>query len=315
MAEGGQSGVSRAFAVSGKDRGAITMAGHDADGTFWWDDTLGGFTTYVPAGTTAEARLAPVTAYNAAAVRRVEEEGADLDAARSALPCRRRAAQVRVMTVDHEVPPLGWIAPPAGRTSSVDPFFQSWLRASPMYDQLSARPRGAADRQPAARPRPRSRPAGDQPQRDRLRRPSLRQRQPRAVRQPRPSRRGARRLPDQARPRSRCRCVVVLTADHGSIDAAERLAERGFPAHRVDGKACSRRSAQRWPPTSALTANPLAGDPYEITIITPGGGRGAARADQRGDRRRLRERPEVSPSSPVPRRSPPCRRRASRSTS
>lgn len=55
---------SRVFAVSGKDRGAITLAGHQGDGAFWLTDDFG-FTTYVRPGETAEARLAPVAAFNA----------------------------------------------------------------------------------------------------------------------------------------------------------------------------------------------------------------------------------------------------------
>ncbi len=113
--------ASRTFAVSGKDRGAITMAGHGADGTFWWDDTLGGFTTYVPAGTTAAARLAPVKAFNAALFARW------LKKAPAWLPLDPRCAagdgprRYGMLTVDHQVPPLGWIAPPPGRTSSATP--------------------------------------------------------------------------------------------------------------------------------------------------------------------------------------------------
>jgi len=56
--------TSRVFGVSGKDRGAITMAGHKADGAFWLQPGFG-FTTYVPPGDTAEARLKPVAAFNA----------------------------------------------------------------------------------------------------------------------------------------------------------------------------------------------------------------------------------------------------------
>ncbi|WP_419317310.1 alkaline phosphatase family protein [Caulobacter sp. ErkDOM-E] len=56
--------TSRVFGVSGKDRGAITMSGHKADGAFWLQPGFG-FTTYVPPGETAEARLKPVAAFNA----------------------------------------------------------------------------------------------------------------------------------------------------------------------------------------------------------------------------------------------------------
>lgn len=56
--------ASRVFGVSGKDRGAITMSGHQADGAFWYVPGFG-FTTFVPPGQTAEVRLKPVAAFNA----------------------------------------------------------------------------------------------------------------------------------------------------------------------------------------------------------------------------------------------------------
>ncbi|WP_421738417.1 alkaline phosphatase family protein [Caulobacter sp.] len=56
--------ASRVFGVSGKDRGAITMSGHHADGAYWYVPGFG-FTTFVPPGETAEARLKPVAAFNA----------------------------------------------------------------------------------------------------------------------------------------------------------------------------------------------------------------------------------------------------------
>ncbi|MFN3817103.1 alkaline phosphatase family protein [Brevundimonas sp.] len=55
---------SRVYAVSGKDRGAITLAGHQGDGAFWLTEDFG-FTTFVRPGETAEQRLAPVAAFNA----------------------------------------------------------------------------------------------------------------------------------------------------------------------------------------------------------------------------------------------------------
>lgn len=55
--------ASRVFAVSGKDRGAITLAGHRGK-PFWYTDDFG-FTTYVEPGQTAADRLAPVAALNA----------------------------------------------------------------------------------------------------------------------------------------------------------------------------------------------------------------------------------------------------------
>ena len=55
---------SRVFAVSGKDRGAITLNGHEGDGAYWFTGSFG-LTTYVEPGQTTEARLAPVAGFNA----------------------------------------------------------------------------------------------------------------------------------------------------------------------------------------------------------------------------------------------------------
>lgn len=41
--KGGIDPGARVFAVSGKDRAAIAMAGHRPDGAYWYDDTTGGF--------------------------------------------------------------------------------------------------------------------------------------------------------------------------------------------------------------------------------------------------------------------------------
>lgn len=54
---------SLSVAVSGKDRGAIALAGQNDDGAFWFVDS--GLTTYVAPGQDAEARLAPVAEFNA----------------------------------------------------------------------------------------------------------------------------------------------------------------------------------------------------------------------------------------------------------
>lgn len=53
---------SKVLAVSGKDRGAINLAGHQGQ-AFWFTDGFG-LTTYVEPGQTAEAKLAPVAGFN-----------------------------------------------------------------------------------------------------------------------------------------------------------------------------------------------------------------------------------------------------------
>lgn len=60
---------SRVFAISGKDRGAITLAGHQGDGAFWLTEGFG-FTTYVEPGQSAGTKLAPVAALNARMIDR-----------------------------------------------------------------------------------------------------------------------------------------------------------------------------------------------------------------------------------------------------
>ncbi|MFN4040082.1 MAG: alkaline phosphatase family protein [Brevundimonas sp.] len=71
--------AARVFAVSGKDRGAIAMAGQRPDGAFWFTGAFG-LTTYVEPGQTAEARLAPVAEFNQAfqaAAAQIEQGGAE----------------------------------------------------------------------------------------------------------------------------------------------------------------------------------------------------------------------------------------------
>lgn len=55
---------SRVYAVSGKDRGAITLNGQTGDGA-WWYSVGHGFTTWVEPGQSPVERLAPVAAVNA----------------------------------------------------------------------------------------------------------------------------------------------------------------------------------------------------------------------------------------------------------
>jgi predicted AlkP superfamily pyrophosphatase or phosphodiesterase len=62
---------SRVYAVSGKDRGAINLAGHAGDGAYWFTEGFG-FTTYVEPGQTAADRLAPVAALNARVEARLQ---------------------------------------------------------------------------------------------------------------------------------------------------------------------------------------------------------------------------------------------------
>lgn len=96
---------SRVYGVSGKDRGAITLAGHKGDGAFWLTDDFG-FTTYVEPGQSAQARLAPVAALNARMIDRFTRQAPSWTYSNAA--CRRLEGRWTIagQTFDSKVPPV-----------------------------------------------------------------------------------------------------------------------------------------------------------------------------------------------------------------
>ena len=247
---------SRVYAVSGKDRAAITMAGHNADGVFWWDDELG-FNTYVPAGGNAAARLAPVAAFNAALLARwarVPPVWAPADKR-----CAPSGSDTfGTLTIVHQIPPAGvegdW----------KDPANLRYLRASPTLDEVTLDlantliasqklGRGTAPDLLAvslsATDYVGHRYGNEGPEAcdnlahlDRALGVFL-------------GRLAALKVP----------VVVVLTADHGAVDAAERVAARGVPAHRlaVDVLGEVGGAVQK---ELGLDYQPLTGDAQQISI-------------------------------------------------
>ncbi len=224
---------SRVFGVAGKDRAAIMMTGHQPDGVFWWDDE-NGFTTSVPAGTTADARLAPVSGFNKAL----------FDRWRSRPPVWRlldkRCAALEGpqsyggLAIDHKVPPSGW-TPSRGKSFIDDAAFQRWFHSSPGLDKVTIDLAGSLI---------------DRFQLGRGKTPDLL-----AISLSATDYVGHRfgnqgpEMCDQIAHLDQLLgaflakitalnvpVMVVLTADHGSIDAAERVAERGIPAVRIDGE-------------------------------------------------------------------------------
>ena len=95
---------SRVYGVSGKDRGAITLAGHKGDGAFWLTEGFG-FTTYVERGQSAEARLAPMAALNARMIDRFSRTPPSWTYANHG--CRRLAGQWTIagQTFESKLPP------------------------------------------------------------------------------------------------------------------------------------------------------------------------------------------------------------------
>ena len=116
---------SRVFAISGKDRGAITLAGHQGDGAFWLTEGFG-FTTYVEPGQSAAAKLAPVAAINARMIDRFSRTAPIWNYQHDA--CRRLEGQ--------------WVI--GGQTfNSTLPPAQDDIEGSPLLDELTLE--GAAD--------------------------------------------------------------------------------------------------------------------------------------------------------------------------
>jgi predicted AlkP superfamily pyrophosphatase or phosphodiesterase len=256
--------ASRTVAVSGKDRGAITMAGHDPAGAFWWDYDLG-FTTYVPAGTQEAERLAPVRAINAAIDarwRKAPPVWKVADPACAVAPQTRRYGNLELTS---SVPPAGFTPPKRGSDFRKDATFNAWFRASPMLDEIVVEAADSLiDRYGLGR--------GTAP--DLL-----------AVSLSATDYVGHRygndgpEMCDQMAHLDRLLggfldridklgipYVVVLSADHGSIDAAERVAEHGVPARRTNLGAVVAEVGTQVRAELGLGFVPLAGDD-QVSIV------------------------------------------------
>ncbi|QXQ05882.1 alkaline phosphatase family protein [Sphingosinicellaceae bacterium] len=248
--------ASRVYAVSGKDRAAITMAGHNPDGVFWWDDERG-FNTYVPAGTLAEARLAPVAAFNKALATRWAK----------APPVWRPAGmgcvaggsdQFGKLTVAHSIPPAGYTG------DWTDPANLKYFRATPMLDETTLDMAAALlDRFKLGRG-----PAPD------LLAVSLSATDYVGHRYGSEGVEACDNLAHLDRALGvflaklaalKVPVVVVLSADHGGIDAAERVAARGVPAERLSADVIAEVGGAVQAELK-LDFQPLAGDAQQINI-------------------------------------------------
>jgi len=122
--------TSRVFGVSGKDRGAITMSGHKADGQFWYQPGFG-FTTWVAPGQSAQERLKPVAAFNAKLAADLKAHPFTWDYAKAS------AKRCKPLEADYETGGRKWRAalPIPAATSDADKLRD--LYASPYTDQAT----------------------------------------------------------------------------------------------------------------------------------------------------------------------------------
>lgn len=259
--------ASRVFAVAGKDRAALPMGGARADGAFWWNEKAGGFTTWLPAGSTADDRLKVVAAFNArlaTAWTKAPPRWVAHDKSCAALSGRRSYGGY---AIDH-VPAsnAGW-TPAANGKFGDDPAFENWIRASPEFDRITLElasdiirtqklGQGAAPDLIAiglsATDYVGHRFGSQGPEMcDQLAWVDARLGAFFAVVD-------ALKIP----------YVVVLTADHGSIDAAERAAEHGAPAAvRIDTAKIIQQVVAGVQSDLKLDYVPLAGDSSQLTIV------------------------------------------------
>ncbi len=278
----------RVVSVSGKDRAAIMLAGHHADAVYWWDDGKG-FVTSSWAGTDGRAIAASAQAFHHTA-------SATSHAAVSALwptdvpaPCvaLERPELFGAVSLSGHVPPAGFVMAPDGNA------FDEHLRASPLFDRMTL---DFAERLIE------SRHLGRGPATDLL-----------AISLSATDYightygKGGPEMCTQIIALDRMLStffanldalhvpyIVVLTADHGSSDAAERTARNGLPAGRIDARQLIGGLNAHLKQALRLEKPPIeGGDPQDLTIST--GGNATLYALVRDEAIRwLREQPHVA---------------------
>lgn len=127
----------RVVSVSAKDRAAITMAGHHPTAVFWWNDGLG-FGTSRFAGPADRRTTAPVVKFNQALFARWRQSPPQLWPAALRDPCSALevAHKYGELTLSGRVPPESATAALSGPNAIKGANFAVELRASPLMDRL-----------------------------------------------------------------------------------------------------------------------------------------------------------------------------------
>ncbi len=247
--------ASRVVAVSGKDRGAINMAGHNPDGVFWLFPGYG-FTTYIRPGGDGAQALAPVAPLNASLAATWKSPPRWTYAHPD---CRALDASFTVggqPFVSH-LPPEGYATDPANYARNI--------MASPTDDEMTLK--GA--QQLIAHYR-----LGRGPATDLLaisfsgtdyvghaygtRGPEMCEQLHRLDEAIGTLLAGLDKL--------NIPYVVALSADHGGSDLVEHLAAQGYPAGRIDGDAIVKRLNATVMAQAGLTAAPFTGAIDELAL-------------------------------------------------
>lgn len=256
----------RAISISGKDRAAIMLGGHKADAVYWWKDGVG-FITSSYAGPATPAVTAPARAFNQALFARWKAAPPALWPTQIPPSCQALVAPhlFGKLQISGKVPPDAAVSATHGDfIASSD--FEDQLRVSPLFDPMTVQfVDETIDRLKL----------GKGPATDLL-----------AVSLSSTDYIGHRygnggaemcvqmAALDQALGTLLAKLdtlgvpyVVALTADHGGSDAAERAAEHGVDAHRVDPGAFVKGLNDALKASLKLDFEPIVGDdPQQLTI-------------------------------------------------
>jgi predicted AlkP superfamily pyrophosphatase or phosphodiesterase len=128
----------RVFAVAGKDRSAIMMAGHKADGVYWFERGVMKFNTYLaPGETDYDSKIAAIDAFNSRIIPAWQKSPPVWTLGNQKCLDRKGAYTSADYAWDSKVPPAGYVPLP-GQPFAADKAFAAAMRASPAYDQLIA---------------------------------------------------------------------------------------------------------------------------------------------------------------------------------
>lgn len=273
-----RSPASRVVAISGKDRAAIMMAGHNPDLVAWWSDSLAsdkakpGFQTSAFAGPSGPAVQAILDRENRKIAADWRSAPPRLWPATVPASCRalERPAHFGDIDISGAVPPVAAVQATARPDFQSSDTFHDALHASPLFDALTLDV------------------AADIAERWQL---------------------GRRATPDllavslsatdyvghrygnggpemcaqvhaidaslaiflQRIDRLGVPYIIVLTADHGSVDAPERLQAQGIDARRVDSRAFVADLNSRLKAALGIGWDPISGDDPQQLYIRDGG--------------------------------------------